>query len=63
MLSEKSKDKYKEDQVKSSSSPSSDSNSQDVKGSIEPDYDDDEKSDKPLEEEKQEHETGEITVF
>ena len=64
-VTEKSKDKVKEDHVKSSPSPSSSdsgSSEDNNKESIEPDYDDDEKSDKALEEEKQEHETGEITV-
>jgi hypothetical protein len=64
-VSEKSKDKDKEEQVKSSSSsPSSDSsNEDDNKESKELDYDDDndEKSDK-VGEEKQEQETGEVTV-
>jgi hypothetical protein len=64
-VSEKSKDKDKEEQVKSSaSSTSSDSsNEDDNKESKELDYDDDndEKSDK-VGEEKQEQETGEVTV-
>jgi hypothetical protein len=60
--SEKSKDKDKEEQVKSSSYSSSDSssNEDDNKESREPDCDD-ENSDK-VGEEKQEQETGEITV-
>jgi hypothetical protein len=61
--SEKSKDKDRE-QVKSSASTSSYSgcNEDNNKESKEPDYDyDDEKSDK-VGEEKQERETGEITV-
>jgi hypothetical protein len=56
-VEEKSKDK--EERVKSSSS-SSDSSNKDNKESKEPDYND-EKSDK-VGEEKQEHETGEITI-
>jgi DNA-binding MarR family transcriptional regulator len=63
--SEKSKDKNREEQVKSSASFSSDSsgNEEDNKESEEPDYDDDddEKSDK-VGEEKQEQETGETTL-
>jgi hypothetical protein len=60
--SEKSKDKDKEEQVKSSSFSSSDGNKEyDNKEPNEPDYDDDEKSDK-VGEEKQEQHTGEITV-
>jgi hypothetical protein len=60
--SEKSKGKDKE-QVKSSRSTSSDSSSNEDnnKESKEPDYDDDEKSDKEGEE-KQEHDTCEITI-
>ena len=58
-VSEKSKDKEKE-QVKSSSSDSS-SNEDNNKESNEPDYNDEEKSDKASEE-KQEHETDEITI-
>jgi hypothetical protein len=59
VASEKSKDKDRE-QVKNSSS--SESNSEDDKESKEADYDyDDEKSDKGGEE-KQEQQTGEITV-
>jgi predicted transcriptional regulator len=62
--SEKSKDKDREEQVKSStpSSPlDSSGNEDDNKESKEPDYNDDENSDKEGEE-KQEQETGEITV-
>ena len=62
--SEKSKDKDKErEQVKSSPSTSSDSNSNedDNKESKEPDYDDNESSDK-VGEEKQEEQTGEKTT-
>jgi hypothetical protein len=62
--SEKSKDKDKEEQVKSSPSSASSyssSNEDNNKESKEHDYDDDEKSDKEGEE-KQEHDTGEITV-
>jgi hypothetical protein len=51
--SEKSKDKVKEERVKSSSSSTLDSS--------QPEYGDDEKSDK-VGEEKQEQETGEITI-
>jgi hypothetical protein len=58
--SEKSKDKDRE-QVKSSASFSSSDSSGNNKESKEPDYDDDEKSDK-VAEEKQEHYTGEITI-
>jgi hypothetical protein len=58
-VSEKSKDKEKE-QVKSSSS-TLDSGNEDNKESNEHDYNDDEKSDK-VGEEKQEQETGEITI-
>jgi hypothetical protein len=58
-VSEKSKDKDKEEQVKSSYSPSDSSGNEDNKESEEPDYDD-EKSHKV--EEKQEEETGEITT-
>jgi hypothetical protein len=62
VASEKSKDKDRE-QVKSSSCSSSDSsgNKDDNKESNEPDYNEGEKSDKASEE-KQEHDTGEITV-
>ena len=62
-VSEKSKDKVK-GQVKSSSSSStldSISNEDNKKESKEPDYHDDEKSDKVWEE-KQEHDAGEITT-
>jgi predicted transcriptional regulator len=61
--SEKSKDKDKEGQVKSSPYSSSDSsgNEDNNKESNEPDYGEDEKSDKEGEE-KQEQDTGEITV-
>jgi Trp operon repressor len=61
--SEKSKDKEKGDQVKSSPSSASSysSGNEDDKGSSEPDYDVDEKSDK-VGEEKQEQGTGEITT-
>jgi hypothetical protein len=61
--SEKSRDKDKEEQVKSSASTSSDSNSNedDNKESKEPDYDDNESSDK-VGEEKQEEQTGEKTT-
>jgi NAD+--asparagine ADP-ribosyltransferase len=52
--------KYKEEQVKSSPSTSSDSSShEDDKESKEPDYDYDKKEG----EEKQEHDTGKITVI
>jgi hypothetical protein len=62
-VSDKSKDKDREEQVKNSpSSLSSDSSNEYDKESREPDYnDDDEKSDKEGEE-KQEEETGEITT-
>jgi hypothetical protein len=61
-VSEKSKDKDRE-QVRSSASNCSDSsgNEDDNKEPKEPDYNDDEKSDKEVEE-KQEEETGEITT-
>ena len=59
LVSEKSKGKEKE-QVKSSSS-TLDSGNEDNKESNEHDYNDDEKSDK-VGEEKQEQETGEITI-
>jgi hypothetical protein len=60
--SEKSKDKEKEDQVKSSTSSDNSGNEDNDKESNEPDYDDDdEKSDKEGEE-NQEHDTGEITM-
>jgi hypothetical protein len=61
--SEKSKDKDKEEQVKSSTSSSSDGsgNEDNNKESNEPDYNEDEKSDKEGEE-NQEHDTGEITI-
>ena len=61
--SEKSKDKEKEDQVKSSPSSSSDGsgNEDNNKEPKEPDYNDDEKYDKVIED-KQEQEIGEITI-
>jgi hypothetical protein len=64
VASELSKDKDKEEQVKSSSSTSSSSYSshEDDKESKEPDYDDDEKSNKSGED-KQEQETDEITMI
>jgi hypothetical protein len=62
VASEKSKDKDKEDQVKSSASTSSNSRNEDNnKESNEPDYNDDEKSNKEGEE-RQEHDTREITI-
>ena len=57
-VSESEKSKGKEHQVKSSSDISNEDNN---KESREPDYDDDEKSDK-VGEEKQEQDTGEITT-
>ncbi len=61
--SEKSKDKGREQVISSASTSSDSSNEDDNKESKEPDYDDDndEKSDK-VGEEKQEQETGEITI-
>jgi hypothetical protein len=58
---EKSKDKDREEQVKSSSSDGS-GNEDNNKEPNEPDYDEDEKSDK-VGEDKQEQETGEIITI
>jgi predicted transcriptional regulator len=63
IVAEKSKEKDREEQVKSSSTYSSDNsgNEDNDKESNDPDYNEDEKSDKEGGEEKQEQETGEIT--
>jgi hypothetical protein len=60
--SEKSRDKDKEEQVKSVFSSSDNSGNEDNKESKEPDYDDEDENSDKVGEEKQEEETGEITT-